>query len=162
MATVMAVGFDHPRPRQVEDVREDKLFRSQFRALLSWCAQHDIPVHIPVESSRKARFYRAWVGDLAVIRQSCQTKRQWREAKGAVSCVVGAKGTTYPERIEAAREAAAERRKATGRKAIVCPAILNTFVSKGKGNEYKKNPNAKCGACVACALSHVDIVYPIH
>jgi hypothetical protein len=54
-------------------VRRNRLFKTAFRSLVQWCQQHGIPAHIPVETYRKARFYRALLGDLGVVRESAQT-----------------------------------------------------------------------------------------
>ena len=142
--------------------RRMKGFQESFRLLLSFCREHGIPVHCPVETYAKARFYRAVAGSLAVIRESAQSDERFLSARGAVSTSAGQKGTTFAERILAARTLAESRRAVTGRKCVVCPAVLNTFVSHGKGNAHKRNPRAKCGSCVACSLPMVDIVYPTH
>jgi hypothetical protein len=145
---------------QPEDVREDKAFRDAFRRLLETCRQYGIPVHIPVETYEKARFYRALAGDLVVIRESAQSDRRFLRAKGAVSVVGGTPEMSRLERVEKSRELAAKRRELTGRKTVVCPAITNSFAARR--DPSKKNDRAKCGACVACSLAHIDIVYPLH
>ena len=154
-----------PMPRKV---RKNKAFRAAFRALLSFCQnvpsalQDSIPVHIPVESWAKARFYRAWLGDLATIRESVQRTVRFATARGAVSIVAGNQSHSRVERVELARQLAEQRRTATGRKTIVCPAILNSFASRK--NKAMYNPRAKCGltGCTACENPLVDIVYPLH
>ena len=147
-----------PMPRKV---RGNKLFRSQLLALLSYCNDHSIPCHIPTESFAKARFYRSLVGTLAVVRESIQGGlTRLKTATGAVSYVAGEKSQTRPERIESARNAARARREHTGRKTIVCPALLNSWA--GMQDKNKLNPRAKCGACVACSTSGVDVIYPLH
>ncbi len=40
-------------------VRHDRTFRTMFRKLLTYCLESGIPVHLPVETYAKARFYRA-------------------------------------------------------------------------------------------------------
>ena len=145
---------------QIDDVRGNKLFRSQFRALLSFCKDNAIPIHIPVETYAKARFYRSLLGDLATIRESVQRLGRFTSASGAVSVVAGAKSESRIERVEIARQVARERREATGRKCIVCPAVLNGFAARR--DRSLLNINAKCGNCTACANSLVDIVYPLH
>lgn len=142
-------------------VRGNKLFRSQLRALLSYCSDHKIPVHLPTESYQKARFYRAMIKDLAVIRESIQGgARRLKTAVGAISYVAGMKSQTRLQRVESARVAAKMRRDSTGRKTIVCPAILNSWAARR--DKSKLNKRAKCGACVACAMPNVDVVYPLH
>lgn len=146
-----------PNPREV---RGNKLFRSQFKALISFCRQHDIPVHIPVESYKKARFYRALLGDLAVVRESAQSADRFINAVGSVSTVGGNKGDGRRSCVEQSRNIAQQRRESTGRKVIVCPAVLNSFAARRDKSRY--NPLAKCGSCTACADPLVDIVYPHH
>jgi hypothetical protein len=140
--------------------RENREFLTNLRRMFQWASNMGIPAHFPAEGFAKARFYRALVGDLATVRESCATDRRFIRAKGAVSVVAGRPGTKLRERIAAARELARRRREASGRKAIVCPAIANTFASKHKAS--RANGRAKCGNCTACAESHVDVVYPFH
>ena len=142
-------------------VRGNKLFKSQLRALLAYCASEGIPVHMPTESYAKARFYRSLVGNLAVVRESLQGGlKRLKSASGAVSFVAGNQSQTRLERVETARMAAKMRRESTGRKTIVCPAILNSWAARR--DKSKLNARAKCGACVACAMANIDIVYPLH
>ena len=116
---------------------------------------------MPTESFSKARFYRSLVGNLAVVRESIQGGLQrLKSASGAISFVAGIQSQTRVERVETARMAAKMRRDSTGRKTIVCPAILNSWAARRDKN--KLNARAKCGACVACAMGNVDIVYPLH
>lgn len=138
------------------------LFASQFRALLNFARSQAIPVHLPVETPTKARIYRKLFGDLATVRESADDVARFLRARVPVSCTAGKPGTSYRLRIAAARKLAARKRKRSGRKVVVCPAVLNTFVSRGKGNEHKRNKRAKCGVCVACACPDTDIVYPLH
>jgi len=151
-------------------VRNDKLFKTQFRVLVQWCVNHGIPIHIPVESNRKARFYRSLVGDLVTIRESVQNEKRFNTAVGAVSIAVGA-GLKLRERIDYAKRAAKLRSDKTGRKTIVCPAVMASFKFKlknrgldaaAKSKLKTRYSKAKCGACTACANSLTDIVYPIH
>jgi hypothetical protein len=145
-----------PMPAQA---RADKLFCSQFRALITLCRQHDIPVHFPVESYEKQRFYAALLGDLATVRESAQTDRRFLSAKTPVA-TTARKGANRVETVDNARMLARKRREKTGRKTVVCPAVLNTFAARK--DPSKRNDRAKCGACVACADALVDIVYPCH
>lgn len=145
---------------QPDSVRGDSLFASQFRALLQLCEKHSIPVHIPVETYSKARFYRALAGSLVVIRESAQTRERFFTAAGAVSFADPTdKRRTMTERIDHARNLAVERTRRSGRKAIVCPAVTANFRSR---LGQRKNPLAKCGNCTACAEGHIDVVYPLH
>lgn len=141
-------------------VRGNKLFTQQFRALLQLCKRNGIPVHIPVESYLKARFYRALAVDLATIRESAQTRERFLGAAGAVSFADPSdKPHTMRERIDRARNLAAQRAQRSGRKAIVCPAVVAGFRAKLGA---PKNELAKCGNCTACAAPHIDVVYPLH
>ncbi len=155
-----------PKP---SEVRENRLFRSQFRTLVKWCVDNGIPVHIPVESYDKARFYRSLVGDLVTIRESIQNVKRFDTAVGAVSIAVGT--GKLRERIDTARKTAKSRTDSTGRKTIVCPAVVTSFKFKlenrglnviDKENLKSRYSKAKCGACTACAQNDVDVVYPIH
>jgi len=153
----------------VKKARKDKLFQSQFRALVELLVSNGIPVHLPVESNQKARFYRSLVGDLVTVRESLQNPRRFNTAVGAVSFVVGA--GTFVERVEMARDAAKARTEKTGRKTIVCPAVVAGFKSRSiprslpvleKENLKDKYKKSKCGACNACSRKDCDIVYPSH
>ncbi len=155
-----------PKP---SEIRNDKLFRTQFRALIKLLSDNAIPMHLPVESNKKARFYRSLVGDLVAIRESIQKKSRFESAVGAVSIVVGT--GKLRERIETARKTAKQRTENTGRKTIVCPAVVASFKFKlknrGLTTEQKtelksRYGKAKCGACTACSDPCCDIVYPIH
>lgn len=156
-----------PLPK-VTKARKNKLFLSQLRKLVELLVANNIPVHLPVETHAKAKFYRSIVGDLIEVRESLQDVKRFNTAKGSVSFVVGV--GTLPERIEQARAAAKARTDSTGRKTIVCPAVVAGFQKKLKNRglnivekedlkaRYSKQ---KCGACKACA-QNVDVVYPSH
>jgi hypothetical protein len=146
-----------PKPKNASP-----LFLSQLRAFLAYAKDQGIPVHIPVESKRKARFYRKAIGNLAVVRESLQGLDAVETADGPVSLVAGAdiRGRNIRRRrVEAARNLAKRRREATGRKCIVCPAVVVSFFYRSDPDRRAK---AKCGRCTACAEAHVDIVYPLH
>lgn len=145
---------------QPEVVRGNKLFASQFRALLQLCATHGIPIHIPVETYDKARFYRALAGSLAVIRESAQNAERFLVATGQVSTVAGTREHSMLERVDVARDLARERYETTGRKTIVCPAVVAGFRAKLK--THAPNDKTKCGNCTACSRADTDIVYPLH
>ncbi len=134
----------------------DRLFRAQLRTLVAFCRDNDIPIHFPVESSAKARFYREVLGELVAVRESAQSPERFVSADGPVSVV--ATGKTLRERLDNAHTLCAERREATGRKSAVCPAITSTFRRKlGENREP-----VHCGKCTLCANPLVDIVYPLH
>ena len=139
------------------------LFITQLRALLAYCKSQGIPVHIPVESSDKARFYRAKIGDLAIVRQSVQRTEALGTTGGAISFVAGSEITAgkhiRKRRIEAARTLAKRRARKTGRKTIVCPAVVVSFTHR---SDRDRTAKAKCGNCTACVHAHIDVIYPIH
>ncbi len=145
---------------QPADVRGNRLFVDALRRLISHCRQSGIPIHIPVETYAKARFYRALLGSLAIVRESAHSSERFLRAAGAVSVVAGNRDQSRIQRVESARQLAAARRLATGRKCIVCPAVANSFAARR--DPGKRNARAKCGVCVACALADVDVVYPLH
>jgi hypothetical protein len=159
----------------------DRLFIPRFRALLAFNRKRGTPVHLPVESLEKAAFYREHVGDLAVVRESIQTPdmspatiAKHAIPAGPVSFTAGesvGKGKDKRKRILAAADAAAKAwTQLTGRKTIVCPAVRVSFLSRTKAGKAGRSPaeveawrkRAKCGSCTACALAHIDIVYPAH
>lgn len=112
----------------------------------------NIPVHLPVETFDKAKVYRFALGNLNVaVRQSITDPAQWTTTPGAVSVVAGNMGMKFQQRIALAKTMAAARRTSTGRKTIVCPAVVS-----------RNNPKAKCGSCTACANPEMDVVYPMH
>jgi len=152
----------------VKKARKNKLFQTQFRALVQLLVANGIPVHLPVESNQKARFYRSLVGDLIIVRESLQNPRRFNTAKGAVSFVVGS--GTFANRVEMARAAAKERTEKTGRKTIVCPAVVAGFKARSiprslpiieKENLKARYSQSKCGSCPGCSVD-CDVVYPSH
>jgi len=160
-----------------ESALADRRFIPLLRELLSFCKENSIPVHFPVESSEKAVFYRQHVGDLCIVRESIQTHDMSPETisthdipNGAISFTAGENvgaGKDKRKRILAAATAAAAAwSKLTGRKAIVCPAVRVSFLSRYKTGKTKEEnrewrEKAKCGNCPACAMN-IDIVYPAH
>jgi len=127
-----------------------------FRRMMERLTAAGTPVHLPIETARKARTYRqALAGSGAVVRESVATRRRWLSAPGAVSIVAGSMEEPPRDRITAAKRTAAERTAATGRRCIVCPAIAAVHLRTG-------STGAKCGACTACAAAGVDVVYPVH
>jgi hypothetical protein len=139
------------------------LFRNQLRALVSWIVTRQIPVHLPIETADKARFYREILGDIVTVRESLQEPGSHASAPGPVSWVAGSDISgkdTFKRRIDAARQECRERFLALGRKAIVCPAVVAGFLARMKGGT--KNGKAKCGNCTACSQDHIDVCYPQH
>lgn len=152
-----------------------------LRALLAFTNRRGTPVHLPVESAEKAAFYREQLGDIVTVRESIQTPDMTPETierhpipAGACSFTAGesvAPGAGKRSRILAAADAAAKAwAKRTGRKTIVCPAVRVSFLARTKAGKAGRSAadvdawrsRAKCGSCTACALAHIDIVYPAH
>lgn len=140
----------------VDEARKNDRFRKALRRLADVCNRWGVKVHLPIEETEKARFYRRVLQGLGItVRESLQDPEAYKTATGAVSWVAGldiqSGRNIRARRVEAARQQAAERRESTGRKTIVCPAVVNP-----------KNEKAKCGSCTACAYEHIDVVYPLH
>lgn len=129
----------------------------RLRRLLERLAGAGTPVHLPVESPAKARRYRQAVGDIVAVRESVATLRRWRTAPGPVSSVAGSMAESPRERVTAAKAAAADRARRTGRRVVVCPAVAERAL-RGR----RATGSAKCGRCTACADPAVDVVYPAH
>ena len=147
----------------------------QWRRMADYIVENDMldRHHIPVETAHKAAQYRALDRRLT-IRESAQTWHRWIHGRGAMSTVAGKPGTTFVERIKAARAAAAARREATGRPCGVCPAVVQGFRIKtwsaGKVGAEKRGvawtkprpQAAHCGQCKLCSLKDFDTVFPCH
>jgi len=144
----------------------NRKFRKWLRALISILDARGIPVHFPIETARKAAYYKLVLRNLnVVVRESATSLRRFLSAKGAVAFVGGTKENTLEERIDAARDVAKKRTKRSGRKCIVCPAVVVSFkrkLAQRRGQNYDFGHKAKCGICTACAKSDCDIVYPFH
>ena len=140
-------------------VHERKRFENILRLLCSRLVKLGVAVHFPVESREKFEYYNAIVGDLVTIRLSLQDSESELSELRPCSFVVGEQFRSHNcksvklTRIEYARERARERYLKTGRKTIVCPAIVSTFL--------KKAP-IHCGTCDACANKNIDVIYPLH
>ena len=127
-----------------------------FRRLLSRLHDAGTPVHLPIETARKANRYRRHLDGLGIaVRESVATRRRWKTAPGACSIVAGSMEDRPRERVTIAKALAAERTAATGRRCIVCPAVAAMHLRTG-------SDRAKCGACTACADPATDVVYPVH
>jgi hypothetical protein len=163
---------------QPADARVDHRFVRLLRELCGQLKSHNVPTHFPVESSEKADFYRSVVGDLVTVRESLQTQGMTPETianhpipSGPCSFTAGESVGAGPNKLKRIIAAATAAAKAwtllTGRRAIVCPAVRVSFMSKydnGMSKEQKaewRNKN-KCGLCNACANPFVDIIYPAH
>jgi hypothetical protein len=145
---------------QPEDT--DQLFIDQLRAFLAYAKQHDIPVHFPVETGKKAAWYRRQFGDLVEVRASLQSDQEWLSDPQPASYVAGEELTgpgVRAKRVAAARDLAAKRRALTGRKCVVCPAVVTTWK---RGIPKATRAKNKCGrgGCTAC--ERMDVVYPHH
>ncbi len=145
-------------------------FLANLRELLNLCEERGVPVHFPVESKVKRVFYRKALKYLAVVRQSCQSEREFLTTPGAVSAVAGTSDMARIERVREAKRLAALRTEETGRKTIVCPAVASRYIEidrlrqKGYPNAQHAggSPRAKCGLCTACAEPDKDVIYPLH
>ena len=127
-----------------------------FRRLVERLAAAGTPVHLPIESARKAnRYRRARQGLGVAVRESVAGRRRWLAAPAACSVVGGTMADAPRERIAASKALAAARRRATGRRVVVCPAVAGKHLRTG-------TDRAKCGRCTACADPGTDIVYPAH
>jgi hypothetical protein len=142
-----------PQPNQASES-----FLRALNELLEFCLLADIPVHFPVETADKARFYRQKVGYRAVVRESAQSLNRFLTAPGAVSFVGGDPAMSRIERVAAAKLIASMRTRRTNRKTIVCPAVADMYLHGTPHAESK----SKCGNCVACANGGTDIIYPLH
>lgn len=147
-----STGGSVPQPRSCT-----KAFKQAFRDLLDLCEANNIPVHLPVESMRKYKFYRRLVGGRCTVRMSVTSEQQFMGAQVPCSVVAGALGMSRKDRIAAAKQMAREHLEETGRRAIVCPAVAASF--NGIPHAISK---AKCGHCTACAKPDVDVIYPLH
>ena len=169
-------------PGRVKATR-DRQFIPRLRQLLKTIRQRSglDRVHFPVETAEKAAFYREAIGDLCTVRESIQTENMVPETiakhpipAGPVSFTAGESVPDGPNKylrvLSAAAESAGAWAQRTGRKTIVCPAVRVSFLSRLKA--YKRGRSAesvkawrmgaKCGSCRACAMAHVDVVYPAH
>lgn len=155
----MSAAGSVPGKSQIPE-SERKRFETVFRLLCLALVKHGAKVHFPVESLAKFEYYNSLVGDIVTIRLSLQTRESELAFPGPSSFVVGEQFRSSNcknvklSRIEYARERASERYQKTGRKTIVCPAIVSTF--------EKRDRKILCGHCDACANSNIDIVYPLH
>jgi O-acetyl-ADP-ribose deacetylase (regulator of RNase III) len=155
---------------QPEDVTVP--FRKALRELLDLCEANEIPVHFPVETNRKARFYRRIVGGRCVIRESTHDEQAFVLTGGQTSFVGGTSEMSKKERLEDSKRLATLRTEATGRKAIVCPAVATKYYAydraRAAGKTHQEaqketgSPLAKCGSCTCCADATKDIIYPLH
>jgi hypothetical protein len=139
--------------------RDRKRFETLFRQLIQVIVSHGAKVHFPVETMEKKSYYDSFLGDLITVRLSCQSIESFMTSAES-SFVVGesitnkTSKTVKRDRIELGRQIAVERYRITGRKTIVCPAIVSTF--------EKRDRKIQCGDCDACSRKNLDIIYPLH
>jgi hypothetical protein len=120
-----------------------------LRALIALAQAKGARVHFPVETERKARYYRKRLGDLVCVRESATNKARFLDATTATSFVVGTLDVPMSARIAEALSVAKEKR-ARGRACALCPAITS------------RAREIHCGECTLCANDKVDIIYPCH
>ena len=131
----------------VSVARRSKGFREAFRAMVREAIAIGAKVHIPVESPIKAKYYQGIVGDLAIVRESVQSERRFINHLAPISFVVGKNGDKKRDKLIKAKQLIKKRYEKTGRKAILCPAIVGS---------------SKCGKCTACSVACVDVIYLKH
>ena len=129
-------------------------FLAQMHEIFAWTASHGVKVHFPVESLKKTVFYRKHFPTI-VVRQSCQTLSEFMHADGPSAYTAGTPAMTRVQRVWAAKYVARQRAKKSGRKTVLCPAIVASWANPGQ-------TKAKCGNCTACAEHNVDVVYCLH
>lgn len=134
-----------------------------IRQLVKTVAGLGIPIHCPVESSAKARQYRALFrgirysggpldGGKIVVRQSVPNA-DWKKTRGACSTVGGSMERPPLSRLH---ESAAILSDRSGRNAV-CPAVAAKYARGAAGEAHH------CGRCTLCADDRIaGIVYPVH
>ena len=136
---------------------------SNMRRMLEKLTAAGTPVHLPIETARKAsRYRRALEGVGVSVRESVASMRRFRTAPEACSIVAGTMQQPPRERIKVAQAVAGIRRKATRRRCIVCPAVSTTFIRLQRNAKSQAVRPIKCGMCTACACPDTDVVYPVH
>lgn len=139
-------------------LHERKRFEILLRLFCKLVRDAGAKIHFPVETETKRDYYQGIVGELAVVRLSCHSAKAFEEQSPS-STVVGKHITNKTskqvklDRLNFARELAKSRYLKTGRKTIVCPAIV--------ANVLKRDP-IHCGTCDACANKNIDVIYPLH
>ena len=131
-----------------------------FVKMLQALHDADTPIHFPIEDPDRVERYRDALPDSIAVRLSIPTgdTRSWIDYSGACSTVAGSMEDSPMERIQDARDVASNRRQATERRVIVCPAVASTTYRR-KGRNVSK---VHCGECTACADPATDVVYPVH
>jgi len=118
------------------------------------------PIHFPIEDPDRVDRYRSALPDGIAVRWSIPMgdSDSWTTYVGPCSTVAGSMRDRPKQRIEDARMVASERRQATGRRTIVCPAIVTSTLRRTD----KSVRAVKCGECRHCADTSTDVVYPVH
>lgn len=138
--------------------RRDRLMFVRFA---QWLAHHIPTTWLPIADELEARQYSRLIGKWITVRHSVSNDR-FLSCTTPCSTVVGQVGQTWHSKLAQAYELAKCRLAATGRKTIVCPAIVQAWQYRwGHG---KNAPKAKCGSrgngCDACCNRNLDIVFP--
>jgi hypothetical protein len=147
-------------PRENIPEHERKRYETIFRLFCLALVKRGVAIHFPVEDAPKWEYYHGIVGDIVTVRLSLQDMASEVTELRPCSFVVGEdirahnSKSVKRDRIAVAKRRASERYKATGRKTIVCPAIVSTF--------EKRKTKIYCGDCDACSRAGVDVVYPLH
>lgn len=147
-------------PKESIPEHERRRYETIFRLFCRALVKRNVAIHFPVEDVEKWEYYNSIVGDLVTIRLSLQDIASETSETRPCSFVVGEDIRSHNsksvkrDRIALAKRRAQERYNATGRKTIVCPAIVSTF--------EKRESKIQCGQCDACSRRSVDVVYPLH
>ena len=133
-----------------------------FAGMLRRLHEAGTPIHFPIECPDRTGRDRDALPEAIAVRWSIPMgdSTSWETYPEACSTVAGSMKDRPMERIEAARQVASERREATGRRTIVCPAVVTSFMSKQR--RFKGMHRVKCGECRHCADPFTDVVYPVH
>ncbi len=117
------------------------------------------PIHLPIEDRERTERY-ADALPFVAVRWSIPAGDgvSWGTYLGPASTVAGSMDVPPMDRLAEAKRVARERTEATGRRAIVCPAVASSTYRKRGRNVHA----VKCGECTACADASVDVVYPAH
>tara|TARA_R100001198_G_scaffold83539_1_gene56996 strand:- start:241 stop:1002 length:762 start_codon:yes stop_codon:yes gene_type:complete len=131
-----------------------------FAGMLRRLHDAGTPIHFPIECPDRVNRYRDALPDGIAVRWSIPLGDgiDWITYPEPCSTVAGSMKDRPMKRIQDARDAASIRRKHTGRRTVVCPAIVTTTLRRTD----KSVRAVKCGECRHCADPSVDVVYPVH
>lgn len=135
-----------------------KNFDTKLIELVKLLRQKQIPVHLPVETLHKYRYYQKLLKNIVTVRLSCSSLDHWKNLNGAVNYTIGIRKQHSFDKLAMAKEIRLLRKENhPKRKIIICPAILTNKAmfphSKGK---------IKCGQCQACSKPDYDVIYLLH